>query len=141
MDEHKMRSWRDERGRNGEEEDGASQRPTWGEDDGWREAAGTTNRRANEEEEIESRGVRSERKDPIMSMSGCIVASCQTAKAKQNSRSLNFRPHFHRTDRRYSSSTGKGSSRILLFLLLSLTNNRRRKKASSTHYGLAETHS
>lgn len=50
---------------------------------------GATDRGANEEEEIESGGVRSERKDPIMCMSGCIMASCHPAEANQHSRSLN----------------------------------------------------
>ena len=55
----------------------------------WKEN-GKTDRRANEEEEIERGGMGSERKDPIMCMSGCIMASCHPAEANQHSCSLNF---------------------------------------------------
>lgn len=73
-----------------------------GRGDKWREAAGrkmgTTDRRANEEEEIESCGMRSERKDSIMCMSGCIMASCHHAKANQHSRSLRLSFYVQRAD-------------------------------------------
>lgn len=64
-----------------------------GRGDKWREAAGRKMEQhtegQNEGEEIESGGMRSERKDPIMCMSGCIMASCHPAKANKHSRSLN----------------------------------------------------
>lgn len=61
----------------------------------WKKNA-TTDRGANEEEEIESRRKRSERKDSIMCMSGCIMASCHPAKANKHSQLFENikQPHF-----------------------------------------------
>ena len=61
----------------------------------WKKNA-TTDRGANEEEEIESRRKRSERKDSIMCMSGYIMASCHPAKANQHSQLFEYikQPHF-----------------------------------------------
>lgn len=55
---------------------------------GSREKNGTTDRRENEEEEIESGGMRSERKDSIMCMSGCIMAPQHPTEANQCSQSV-----------------------------------------------------
>lgn len=52
------------------------------------EKNGRTDQRENEEEEIESGGMRSERKDSVMCMSGCIMASRHPTKANQHSQSL-----------------------------------------------------